>query len=118
MKFVKVLTQFSFIPGSYESINFLKALSKNEPQSDLFSSEVIKAILDYKRDKVTWVGWSFTVLQAAYLGSILMSQSRHLLTFWLIQQSSVELFQLLSGLEGLADVWDYFLNEWNFITLS
>jgi len=117
VKFVKVLTRFSFIPGSYESINFLKKLSQNEPQSDLFSSEVIKSILDYKRSKVLWVGWSFTLMQTTYLASILISQNKKLLIFWFLQLSSVELFQLCSGVEGISDVWDYFLNEWNICTL-
>jgi len=82
----------SLTPGSSDSIALHRAFHDSD-SNNIFSSSSVRNLIEYKWNKVWWVGLIWTILYVIYLISLMYMPGYKWILFCLIVQALIEFMQ-------------------------
>jgi len=105
--------QFTFlrlplVPGSEKSKMLLSTLD-SLGDSEVFETHLIRNMLDYKWEKVRWLGYLFTILYFTYLIMAVYSDDWEVVLGWLIYFVLIEAYQLKTSGDESEGYWQSFI---------
>jgi hypothetical protein len=114
-----VMMKFNFMRGSYDSLEFLKALIEKAAElNQLFSSNTVKHLLMFKFSNVYYLGFALFLIYLVYLAFATFYPIKSVMTCWLVFYT-IQKAIIMKGLWNGS--WSKYFNDvitfWNVLDI-